>query len=73
MVKQPKQRHASDEQAMYILNLKYGLKKTYVDIEKITGISKWVAAKICNRQSCKEIYDEYWRMRNETNSGADTP
>jgi hypothetical protein len=64
MIHQPKQRSVSDENAMYILNLKYGLGKTYADIERITGISRWVAAKICNGETYQDVYKRYWSGRN---------
>jgi hypothetical protein len=63
MIRQPKQRHMTDEQAIYVLNLKYSLGKTYADIENITGISRWVAAKICSGQTYHEVYKRYMEDR----------
>ena len=64
MISHPKHRKYSDEQGMWVLNLRNSLGATYMKIEEATGIPLSTVEQICNGVGrWREVKQQYWEGR----------
>ena len=64
MISQPNNRKYTDEQGMWVLNLRNSLGATYMAIQEATGIPFSTVEHICNGVGrWKEIKKAYWEGR----------
>ena len=66
MIKQPGNRKYTDDQGMYVLNLRYSLGATYFEIERATGIPLSTVEHISNGVGrWREVKQQYWDGRTD--------